>query len=435
LVVYKIKSQINSKASETAAKLEKAPEEEARINRNRIIKMGHDDVYIVSACRTGIGAFNGQYSKIPAVTLGTTVIKHCLQRAGIVPEKVSEVIMGQVMTAGEGQNPARQAAINAGIPITATAYTINMLCGSGLKTVQLGYQAIRNGDSSIVVCGGQENMTMSQHSAYLRAGTKLGSIDLKDTMLVDGLTDAFEKIHMGNTAEFLARKYNVSREAQDKFAFESQAKASRAVTQGYFTPEIVPVAQIKPPLDIVKDEFIKHDVTFEKLSQLPTAFEKDPAKSPSVTAGNASGINDGAAAVIICNGIQVESLNLVPLSKIVAFAQTGLEPIEMGIGPISAIEKVLKIAGWTKEQVDLYEINEAYASVSLIAIQKLGLDSQKVNVAGGALALGHPLGASGTRVLVTLIYNLLRLGLNKGVASLCIGGGMGIAIAIESCAK
>lgn len=393
--------------------------------------MGKDDVYIVSACRTAIGSFNGQYSRVPATALGTTVIKSCLERAKISPNDVSEVIMGHVLTAGQGQNSARQSSLAAGIPKEVPAYTINILCGSGLKTVYLGYQAIRNGDASIVVCGGQENMTLAQHSAFLRSGARLGGLELKDTLLVDGLTDFFTNLHMGQTAEHLARKYNVSREEQDRYASSSQAKAAKALSENYFANELVPVVDPKKGTTYLKDEFVKPDITFEKLSQLPTAFEKDPAKNPTVTAGNASGINDGAAAVIVCNEAQMQAKNLVPLAKIVAFAQSGLEPIEMGLGPVNSVKEVLKKANWNKDEVDLYEINEAFASQSIIVLRQLGLDQSKVNVTGGAIALGHPLGASGARVLVTLIYNLQRLGLQKGIASLCIGGGMGIAIAIE----
>ncbi|KAF2894654.1 hypothetical protein ILUMI_11515 [Ignelater luminosus] len=393
--------------------------------------MGKDDVYIVSACRTAIGSFNGQYSRIPATVLGTTVIKDCLERAKITPNDVSEVIMGHVLTAGQGQNPARQSSLGAGIPIEVPAYTVNILCGSGLKTVYLGYQAIRNGDASIVVCGGQENMTLAQHSALLRSGVKLGGLELKDTLMVDGLTDVFTNLVMGQTAEHLARKYNVSREEQDRYACNSQAKAAKALAENYFANELVPVVEPKKGTIYLKDEFVKSDITFEKLSQLPTAFEKDPKKNPTVTAGNSSGINDGAAAVIVCSEAQMQAKNLVPLAKIVAFAQSGLEPIEMGLGPVNSVKEVLKKANWNKDEVDLYEINEAFASQSLIVLQQLGLDQSKVNVTGGAIALGHPLGASGARVLVTLIYNLQRLGLQKGIASLCIGGGMGIAIAIE----
>ncbi|KAF5274392.1 hypothetical protein FQA39_LY07272 [Lamprigera yunnana] len=381
--------------------------------------------------RTGIGAFNGQYGKIPATHLGRTVIEHCLKRTNISAEKVSEVIMGQVLTAGQGQNPARIASINAGIPLEVPAYTINMLCGSSLKAVCLGYQGIKSGDSEIVICGGQESMSMAQHSAHLRAGVKLGGLEFKDTLLVDGLTDAFEGVHMGVTAEFVAKKYSVSRESQDNLALQSQQRAAHAIKQGYFDAEIVPVIQVKPPLEITKDEYVRLDTTLEKLSKLSPIFEKDPSKNPTVTAGNASGVNDGAAAVIICNETQLKAHNLKPMAKIVACAESGLEPMEMGLGPINAIKKVLKKANWNRDEVDLYEINEAFASIALVVSDHLGLDNSKVNISGGAVALGHPIGASGARVLVTLLYNLERLNLKKGIASLCIGGGMGIALAID----
>ncbi|KAK4884536.1 hypothetical protein RN001_000807 [Aquatica leii] len=393
--------------------------------------MALNDVYIVSACRTGIGSLNGQFGKISATQLGCTVIKHCLERAGISGQNVSEVIMGQVLTAGQGQNPARVASVNAGIPVDVPAYTVNMMCGSGLKAVCLGYQAVKNGDSEVVVCGGQESMSMAHHSAHLRAGVKFGSLDLKDTLIIDGLTDTFNSVHMGMTAENVARKYKVSREDQDYFAFQSQKKASNAVEEGHFKAEIVPVIQVKPPLEIVTDEYIRHDVTMEKMKKLSPAFERDPTKNPSVTAANASGINDGAAAVIVCNEAQVNLHNLKPLARIVAFAQVGLDPMEMGLGPIHAIRNVLKKANWSTNNVDLYEINEAFASQSLVVLDQLDLNSNKVNINGGAIALGHPIGASGARILVTLLYNLKRLNLKKGVASLCIGGGMGIAIAVE----
>lgn len=389
------------------------------------------DVYIISACRTGIGSFNGQYSQISATNLGSTVIKQCIERAGVTADDVSEVIMGQVLTAGQGQNPGRLAARIAGIPAEAPSYTINLLCGSGLKAVALGYQSIKSGDSDIVICGGQENMTMSHHSACIRNGIKYGNLELKDTLLADGLVDTLLGVHMGVTAEFVAQKYKVTREAQDNFALQSQLKASTAIRENYFRKEIVPVQQIKPPKSIVDDQFVKPETTIEKLGKLNTSFEKDLSKSPSVTAGNASGVNDGAAAVMLCSDVQLKLKKLKPLAKIIAFAQTGIEPMEMGLGPVKAVQKVLQKSGWTKEDVDLYELNEAFASQSLVVIEQLGLDREKVNITGGAIALGHPIGASGARVLVTLIYNLERKQLKRGVAALCIGGGMGIAVSIE----
>ncbi|XP_066246925.1 acetyl-CoA acetyltransferase, cytosolic [Euwallacea similis] len=385
-------------------------------------------VFIVSGCRTPIGNFQGQFERYPAPELGSIVIGEAIARANLKPEDVDQCIMGHVLTAGLGQNPARQAAINAKIPYSAPSFTVNMLCGSGLKTVALGYQSIKNGDASILVAGGQESMTRAQHSTYLR-GAKLGALNLSDTLLSDGLTDAFNNIHMGNTAEHLAKSFNISREAQDEFAVGSQAKAVAAINSGFFDLEIVAVPDKRTKALIVKDEFPKPDCTLEKLAKLRPAFES----TGTVTAGNASGINDGAAAVVLANEEQVAAKKLTALAEIVAFAEVGLDPVCMGLGPIEAVKQVLKKAQWTKDDVGLYELNEAFAVQSIICIKELGLDASLVNVTGGAVALGHPIGASGTRCLVTLIHNLRRLGKQKGVVALCIGGGMGIAMAVQVC--
>jgi len=383
-------------------------------------------VFIISGCRTPIGSFQGQFEKHSAIELGSIAIREAIYRANIKPGDVEQCMMGQVLTAGQGQNPARQAALNADIPNSSTAFTINMLCGSGLKAVSLGYQAIVTAESSIIVAGGQESMTCAQHSTYLR-GSRLGALNLCDTLLTDGLTDAFHNIHMGNTVEHLAKTYNISRDVQDKFAFNSQLKAQEAIKNGYFKKEIVGVLDKKTKTPIEKDEFPKSNCTIESLGKQRPVFEQNGT----VTAGNASGINDGAAAVVLASEEEVTKRKLTFLAEIVAFAEAGVEPICMGIGPIKAVKKVLKKAGWAKEDVDLYELNEAFAAQSVIVLQELDLDSNVVNVAGGAIALGHPIGASGTRCLVTLIYNLKRLGKKKGVVGMCIGGGMGIAMAIQ----
>ncbi|XP_050503734.1 acetyl-CoA acetyltransferase [Diabrotica virgifera virgifera] len=385
------------------------------------------DVYIVAACRTPIGSFNGQFEKHSAVELGTVAIAEAVKRANLQPQDVDQVIMGQVLTAGQGQNPARQAALGAKIPICSSAYTLNLLCGSGLKTVAIGYQGIKNGDYEIIVAGGQENMTRAEHSAYIR-NAKMGNLNLADTLFRDGLHDAFTKdAHMGVTAENVVQKYNISREAQDAFACESQNRTEKAVNQGAFEKEIVGVPDKKTGHLITKDEFPKFGTTVEKLAEYRGRF----VPNGTVTAGNASGINDGAAAVVLVSEKQVKQRQLKPLARIVGYAEAGCDPMIMGMGPVGAVNNLLKKIGWTKDEVDLYELNEAYAGVSIAVNNELGVDPSKVNVAGGSLSLGHPLGCSGTRVLVTLIYNLQRLNLKKGVASLCIGGGMGIALAVE----
>lgn len=387
-------------------------------------------VYIASACRTPIGSFCGVFQNIPAHELGSVVIKEALARAKIDPDSVSEVIMGQSLIAGQGQNPARLASLRAGIPNFVPAYGINMLCGSGLKSVHLGYQAIKSGESEIVVAGGQESMSMAQHCAMLRTGTKLGSVSFSDTLLTDGLMDPMLKMHMGDTAEFLAQKYKISRRDQDNFAFQSQSKTKQAMEMGYFDKEIVnvPVAG-KQINNIDEDEYPKKGTTIDALSMLRPVFSGNGELT--VTSGNASGINDGAAVVVMVNGDDLKSLACQPLARVMAFSQTGLEPKEMGLGPIEAVKSVLLKCAWTIGDVDLFEINEAFAVQAVIVAKQLEIPDSKLNVSGGAIALGHPIGCSGTRVLVTLLHNMERLNKKRGIASLCIGGGMGIAIAVE----
>lgn len=385
-------------------------------------------VYILSACRTPIGNFQGQFEKFSAADLGSFVISEVISRAHLLPQDIDQVIIGQVLTAGQGQNPARQAAVLAKIPYTVPAFTINMLCGSGLKSLFLAYQAIKNEDSNIVVAGGQENMSRAHHTSYLR-GTKLASLQLEDSIISDGLTDAFHKIHMGQTAEYLVTKYNVTRREQDQFALESQMKAQEAIKNGHFKNEIVSVKSAKNGKVFDLDEFPKSNTTMEGLQNLRPVFKS----TGNVTAGNSSGINDGAAALLLCSRKEVDQRNLQPLAEIIAFAEVGVDPMMMGLGVADAVEKVVLKAGWSKESVDLFELNEAFAVQSLLVIQLLGVEKTKVNISGGAIALGHPIGASGARVLVTLIHNLKRLNKKRGVAGLCIGGGMGIAIAIKMC--
>uniref|UniRef100_A0A6P7F7L2 Uncharacterized protein LOC114326614 n=1 Tax=Diabrotica virgifera virgifera TaxID=50390 RepID=A0A6P7F7L2_DIAVI len=385
------------------------------------------DVYIVAACRTPIGSFQGQFEKHSAVDLGAVVIAEAIKRANLQPEDVDKVIMGQVLTAGQGQNPARQAALAAKIPTTCPALRLDFLCGSGLSTVASGYQGIKTGDCEIIIAGGQESMTRAQHAAYLR-NAKMGNLNLADTLLTDGLHCAINKdTHMGHTAEHLARIYSISREAQDEFACKSQNKAEKAITDGLFEKEIVGVPEKKTGNLIAKDEFPKFGTTVEKLSKLRPCF----ISNGTVTAGNASGINDGAAAVLLVSEKQLKQRQLTPLARIVGFAEVGVDPMIMGMGPVGAVNNLLKKIGWSKEDVDLYELNEAFAVQSIAVNKELGIDESKINITGGAIALGHPLGCSGTRVLVTLIHNLHRLSLKRGVAALCIGGGMGIALAVE----
>ena len=387
------------------------------------------EVVIAAAARTPVGAFLGGLSSLPAHTLGETVIVEALKRAEVDPEDVSEVIMGQILSAGEGQNPARQAAVGAGIPVEKTAYGINQLCGSGLRSVALGFQAIKVGDSSIVVAGGQENMSQAPHCVYLRDGTKMGSTEMVDTMIKDGLWDAFNGYHMGTTAENIAEKWQLTRDEQDAFAAHSQAKAEDAQKAGKFADEIVPVIikTRKGETVVDTDEYPKHGTTAESLGKLRAAFAKDGT----VTAGNASGINDGAAALVLMSAEDAKKRNITPLARIVSWATAGVDPAIMGTGPIPASRMALEKAGWTTDDVDLIEANEAFAAQACAVNKDLGWDTDKVNVNGGAIAIGHPIGASGARILVTLLYEMQKREAKKGLATLCIGGGMGIAMCVE----
>jgi acetyl-CoA C-acetyltransferase len=388
-----------------------------------------DDVVIVSAARTPVGAFNGAFGSLPAHELGKTAIKAALERAGVEPTRVSEVIVGQILTAGQGQNPARQASISSGIPVETPAWGVNQLCGSGLRSVALGFQAIREGDADIVVAGGQESMSMAPHCAYLRAGQKMGGLELTDTMIRDGLWDAFNGYHMGTTAENVARQWQITRAQQDEFAVASQNKAEAAMKSGRFKDEIVPVAIKTRKGDIVvdTDEYPKAGVTLESIAKLKPAFDKEGT----VTAANASGVNDGAAAVVLMTASQAAKEGKTPLARIVSWAQAGVDPKIMGTGPIPASRAALKKAGWSVHDLDLVEANEAFAAQACAVNQDLGWDPAKVNVNGGAIALGHPIGASGTRVLVTLLHEMQKRNARKGLATLCIGGGMGIAMCVE----
>jgi len=387
------------------------------------------EVYIIEAKRTAIGSLNGGISNIPAHTLGSLLIQKIIENVKLDPALVSEVIMGQVLTAAQGQNPARQAAINAGLPHTVPAWGINQVCGSGLKAIALGAQAILNGDSDIIIAGGQENMSMSPHSIHMRKGYKFGDAQLTDIMMLDGLTDAFGKYSMGITAENLTKKYNISRKEQDEFACLSQNKAETAQNNARFYEEIMPLSMKKKEGSVVfaNDEFIRHGATYDALAKLRPAFDPEG----SVTAGNSSGINDGAAAVLLMDKKKAQSLNLKPLFKIVSYASAGVDPSIMGIGPVHASRKALDKAGWKIEDLDLIEANEAFAAQAISVNKEMGWDVNKVNVNGGALALGHPIGASGARVLVTLIHEMQKREVHKGLATLCIGGGMGIAMCIE----
>ena len=386
------------------------------------------DIVIVSAARTPVGAFNGGLSTLPAHDLGKVAIEEALKRAKVDAGDVSEVILGQILTAGQGQNPARQASINAGVPKEVPAYGVNILCGSGLKSVALGYQAIQNGDSSIVVAGGQESMSQAPHCAYLRGGVKMGNTQMLDTMLRDGLMDAFQGYHMGTTAENVAEKWQITREEQDAFAAGSQNKAEAAQKADKFQDEIVPVTIKGRKGDTVvnKDEYPKPGVTAEGLAKLRPAFSKEG----SVTAGNASGINDGAGAVVLMSADEASRRGLTPLARIVSWAQVGVDPAIMGTGPIPASRKALEKAGWSADDLDLVEANEAFAAQAIAVNKELGWDTDKVNVNGGAIALGHPIGASGTRILVSLLHEMGRRDAKKGLATLCIGGGMGIAMCL-----
>jgi acetyl-CoA C-acetyltransferase len=388
-----------------------------------------DDIVIVSAARTPVGAFNGAFANLPAHELGKTAIQAAMARAGVQGADVNEVILGQILTAGEGQNPARQASIAAGIPGESPAWGVNQLCGSGLRTVALGYQQIVNGDAEIVVAGGQESMSMAPHCAHLRGGTKMGSLEMVDTMIKDGLWDAFNGYHMGNTAENVAKQWQITRQMQDEFAVASQNKAEAAMKSGRFKDEIAPVTIKSRKGDIVvdTDEYPKAGVTLESIGKLRPAFDKEG----SVTAANASGINDGAAAVVLMKASEAAKRGHTPLARIVSWAHAGVDPKIMGTGPIPASRAALKKAGWKVEDLDLIEANEAFAAQACAVNKDLGWDPAKVNVNGGAIAIGHPIGASGARVLTTLLFEMQKRNAKKGLATLCIGGGMGIAMCVE----
>ncbi len=388
-----------------------------------------DDIVIVGAARTPVGAFNGAFANLPAHELGKTAIKAALERAGIEGNRVSEVIMGQILTAGQGQNPARQASIAAGIPIESPAWGVNQLCGSGLRAVALGYQAILNGDSDVVVAGGQESMSMAPHCSHLRNGVKMGNFDMVDTMIKDGLWDAFNGYHMGNTAENVAKQWQITRQQQDEFATASQNKAEAAQKAGKFKDEIIPVTIKSRKGDVVvdTDEYPKHGVTIDSIAKLRPAFDKEGT----VTAANASGINDGAAAVVLMRASEAAKEGRKVLARIVSWAHAGVDPSIMGTGPIPASRAALKKAGWKIEDLDLIEANEAFAAQACAVNKDLGWDTSKVNVNGGAIALGHPIGASGARVLITLLHEMQKRDAKKALATLCIGGGMGIAMCVE----
>jgi acetyl-CoA C-acetyltransferase len=388
-----------------------------------------DDVVIVGAARTAVGSFNGAFASTPAHELGATAIKAALERSGVESGRVSEVIMGQILTAAQGQNPARQASIKAGVPMGAPSWIVNMVCGSGLRSVALGYQAIMNGDSDIVVAGGQESMTLSPHAQYLRGGHKMGSLEFVDTMIKDGLWDAFNGYHMGTTAENVAKQWQITRDQQDQFAVQSQNKAEAAQKAGKFKDEIVPFTIKGRKGDVVvdADEYIKAGVTLDSISKLRPAFDKDGT----VTAASASGINDGAGAVVLMRASQAAQEGRKPLARIASWAQAGVDASIMGSGPIPASRKALEKAGWKHSDLDLIEANEAFAAQACAVNKDLGWDTSKVNVNGGAIAIGHPIGASGTRILITLLHEMQRRDAKKGLATLCIGGGMGIAMCVE----
>jgi acetyl-CoA C-acetyltransferase len=387
------------------------------------------DVVIVGAARTPVGAFNGALSSVPASYLGQVAIAEALKRAKVDAKEVTEVILGQILTAGAGQNPARQAAVNAGIPVEKTAYAINQLCGSGLRAVALGYQAIKVGDSEIVVAGGQESMSQAPHCMNLRNGTKMGDAQMVDTMIKDGLWDAFHGYHMGTTAENVAQKWQITREQQDQFAAGSQQKAEAAQKAGKFKDEIVGVKISSRKGDVIvdADEYPKHGTTVESLAKLRPAFDK----AGTVTAGNASGLNDGAAALVLMTDKEAARRGLKPLARIVSWATAGVEPAVMGSGPIPASRAALAKAGWKHQDLDLVEANEAFAAQACAVNKDLGWDTSKVNVNGGAIAIGHPIGASGARILITLMHEMQKRDAHKGLATLCIGGGMGIALCVE----
>ena len=388
-----------------------------------------EDVVIVAAQRTPVGSFNGAFATVPAHKLGEVAIRAALARAKVEGGEVSEVILGQVLTAAQGQNPARQASIAAGLPVDTPAWGINMVCGSGLRTVALGAQAIAQGDSRIVVAGGQESMSLSTHAAYLRAGQKMGDLNFIDTMIRDGLWDAFNGYHMGNTAENVAKEWQITRDEQDKFAVASQNKAEAAKKAGRFKDEIAPVTVKGRKGDTVveTDEYIRDGATLEAVAGLRPAFSKDGT----VTAGNASGLNDGAAALVLMSAKEAAARGLTPLARIASWAQAGVDPKVMGSGPIPASRAALKKAGWSAADLDLVEANEAFAAQACAVNKDMGWDTAKVNVNGGAIAIGHPIGASGARILTTLLHEMGRRDAKKGLATLCIGGGMGIAMCVE----
>lgn len=387
------------------------------------------EVYIIDAKRTAIGNLNGSLSGIPAHKLGASLIEHLIKKNQIDPASVSEVIMGQVLTANQGQNPARQATIYGGLPDNVPALTINQVCGSGLRAVALAAQAIKASDAEIIIAGGQENMSMSPHAIHMRNGTKFGDTKLTDIMIYDGLMDAFSNIHMGITAENIAKKFNISRQEQDEFSCLSQNKAEAAQRNSRFVDEILPVTLKKKDSETIfaNDEFIRANTSYENLSKLRPVFDKDGT----VTAGNASGINDGAAALLIMSKKMADNLGLKPMAKVISYACTGVDPNIMGTGPITAVKKALNKANWDINQLDLIEANEAFASQAICVNKELGWDINKVNVNGGAIALGHPIGASGARILTSLLYEMQKRDVKKGLASLCIGGGMGIAMCVE----
>jgi len=392
--------------------------------------MSNTSIVIASAARTAVGSFNGAFATVPAHELGATAIKGALERAGVDGAEVDEVILGQVLQAGEGQNPARQAAMKAGVPKEATAWAVNQLCGSGLRAVALGMQQIALGDAKIIIAGGQESMSMAPHAAHLRGGTKMGDTKMIDTMIKDGLTDAFYGYHMGITAENIARQWQLSRDDQDQFAVSSQNKAEAAQKAGRFKDEIVPftIQGRKGDTIVDADEYIRHGATMEAMAKLRPAFDKDG----SVTAGNASGLNDGAAAAVLMSEAEASRRGIQPLVRIVSWATAGVDPQVMGTGPIPASRKALEKAGWSVGDLDLVEANEAFAAQACAVNKDLGWDPAIVNVNGGAIAIGHPIGASGARVLNTLVFEMKRRGAKKGLATLCIGGGMGVAMCLEA---
>ncbi|MFC0217387.1 acetyl-CoA C-acetyltransferase [Pseudochelatococcus lubricantis] len=391
--------------------------------------MAFNDIVIVAAARSAVGSFNGSFATVPAHELGAQIIQAAIARAGIEAGDVDEVILGQVLTAAQGQNPARQAAVHAGIPVEKTAWTLNQVCGSGLRAVALGAQQIATGDATFIVAGGQESMSLAPHAAYLRAGQKMGDLNFIDTMIKDGLWEAFNGYHMGQTAENVAQKYQISRQEQDEFAVASQNKAEAARDAGKFKDEIAPVTVKSRKGDVIvdTDEYIRDGATYDAVAKLRPAFTKDGT----VTAGNASGLNDGAAALVITTAAEAERRGLKVLARVASWATAGVDPAIMGTGPIPSARKALEKAGWKVEDLDLIEANEAFAAQAISVNRDLGWDTSKVNVNGGAIAIGHPIGASGARILTTLLYEMQRRDAKKGLATLCIGGGMGVALTVE----